>query len=81
MNLCVGCGLDFSTTGSFDDHRVGTHDYTWFEGLRMDPPREDGRRCLDVEEMEAVGWDHDARGRWRSPNRTGNEPLIDRVVL
>jgi hypothetical protein len=66
VNLCR-CGLDFSSSAAFDAHRVGRHAYTFAEGLRMDPPREDGRRCLDRGEMEATGWNVDRRGRWVHP--------------
>ena len=64
MNVCGACGLDFSSVRSFDAHRVGKHAYTWREGLNMDPPREDGRRCLHRSELEAAGMAQDARGRW-----------------
>ena len=50
-----------------DRHRVGVHEYTYGEGLRLNPPREDGRRCLSLEEMEGKGWELDARGRWVDP--------------
>ncbi len=64
MNVCGACGLDFSSVKSFDAHRVGKHAYTYSEGIRMDPMREDGRRCLRVEELEDAGMAQDARGRW-----------------
>ena len=65
MNLCRVCGLDFHSVRDFDAHRVGKHAYTFQEGLRMDPPVEDGRRCLDHEEMLAEGWSLSKQGRWR----------------
>jgi len=65
MTECAACGLFFSGTSSFDAHRAGTHAYTLSEGLRLDPPREDGRRCLHVSEMGAAGMELDTRGRWR----------------
>ena len=65
MNLCRSCGLDFGSVSAFDRHRVGKHAFTYAEGLELDPPREDGRRCLDEDEMLAVGMELDARGRWR----------------
>ena len=43
---CTACGLVFNSDGGFDAHRVGKHAYTFLEGMRMEPPREDGRRCL-----------------------------------
>jgi hypothetical protein len=33
----------------------------------MDPPRDDGRRCLDAEEMRELDWVLDKRGRWTDP--------------
>lgn len=80
MNECSACGLDFATVPSFDDHRVGTFDYTYLEGLRLTPPQEDGRRCLNVEEMEEQGWRKNRFGRWLSPNSV-SEPLLARVRL
>ena len=64
MNLCSACGEDFGGIGAFDAHRVGKHAYDFSEGLKMDPPREDGRRCLDVDEMEQQGFVRNARGSW-----------------
>ena len=77
-NLCRSCGLDFAYLSAFDGHRVGEHDYTFAEGLRMDPPREDGRRCLGEDEMVARGWHVDRYGRWHSAVR---EPVLARVEL
>lgn len=70
MNLCRSCGLDFTSVRDFDSHRVGVHEYTYWEGLRMDPPREDGRRCLTIEEMRAKGWALDTHRRWRRRQRS-----------
>jgi hypothetical protein len=61
---CPSCGLDFSSTAAFDRHRVGTHAYLFAEGLAFDASREDGRRCLDVDEIRAVPMELDDRGRW-----------------
>jgi hypothetical protein len=69
MNLCRSCGLDFTSVRDFDSHRVGTHAYSYWEGLDMSPPVEDGRRCLTVEEMYAEGWAKDQHGRWRRRQR------------
>jgi hypothetical protein len=66
-SFCRTCGEDFSGDDIFARHRVGTHEYLYAEGLEMDPPREDGRRCLDVDEMEAKGWRLNKRGRWADP--------------
>lgn len=61
LNLCRACGLDFTSLGGFDTHRVGKHDYSWsLEHL-------DGRRCLAPSELEERGFRQDARGRWRLP--------------
>ena len=67
MNVCSPCGQDFSSVEAFDRHRVGEHAYSLDEGLLLDSPREDGRRCLSLEEMATTGWAVDARGRWVHP--------------
>ena len=64
LNVCGSCRLDFSSLRAFDGHRVGRHGYTGCEGLRMDPPRDDGRRCLVEWELRAAGFVQDVRGRW-----------------
>jgi hypothetical protein len=64
MNVCVSCGRDFSSLRAFDSHHVGSHAYTHTEGLRMRPPREDGRRCLAEDELRAAGFAQNSRGRW-----------------
>jgi hypothetical protein len=64
-NWCATCGLDFASVRGFDRHRVGVHAFTLSEGLALDPPREDGRRCLDVVELAGLGFELDGRGRWR----------------
>ena len=51
-NECGACGLDFGSVNAFDAHRVGKHEYTYSQGLKLDPPQEDGRRCLDLDELE-----------------------------
>ena len=68
-NGCSGCGQDFTSTSLFDRHRVGRCEYTVEQGLELDPPCEDGRRCLDVDEMNAKGWELNDRGRWLDPVR------------
>lgn len=78
MNVCPTCGLDFSTVAAFDDHRIGTFDYTFQQGVRREPPVFDGRRCLDLEEMEQAGWRTDRYGRWKSPIE---HPAVERVQL
>jgi hypothetical protein len=67
LNQCSDCGEDFSSVKLFDRHRVGVHEYTYAEGFRMDPPREDGRRCLEADEMVSKGWKRNERGRWVDP--------------
>jgi hypothetical protein len=56
LSYCTSCGCDFTGDDLFERHRVGVHDYTYSEGAKMDPPREDGRRCLTRDEMRAKGW-------------------------
>lgn len=65
LNLCRACSQDFAGVEAFDRHRVGEHAFLYSEGLKLDPPREDGRRCLSSEEMLAMGMEVDPRGRWR----------------
>ena len=62
-------GWHFGSLWAFDKHRVGKHAYLYLEGLDMIPPREDGRRCLDVGELEGQGWVEDRWGRWRTPSK------------
>jgi hypothetical protein len=68
LNGCRECGQDFSALKYFDAHRVGVHAYTITEGLKLDPPREDGRRCLSTKEMQDRGWVKDRYGRWTDPS-------------
>jgi hypothetical protein len=68
-NGCTGCGCDFTSTSLFDAHRIGVYAYTYEQGLSLDPPQEDGRRCLDTDEMQAKGWELNSRGRWIDPVR------------
>jgi hypothetical protein len=67
LNGCSECRCDFASVGAFDDHRVGSYAFRYAHGLRFDIPREDGRRCMDEDEMVAAGLELDARGRWRDP--------------
>jgi hypothetical protein len=57
LHGCSGCRQDFTSLSLFDRHRVGVYSYTYSEGAQFFPPREDGRRCLDVDEMKAKGWE------------------------
>jgi hypothetical protein len=63
VNLCRCCNEDFGSVTAFDAHRVGKHEYPW------SPEQEDGRRCLDTEDLKERGWHRDSRGRWRRPIR------------
>ena len=63
MNVCGACGLDFTSLGAFDAHRVGRHAYTFKQGLAMEPPREDGRRCLGPGDPDS-GYAPGRDGRW-----------------
>lgn len=78
MNLCRTCGLDFISLSAFDQHRVGDHDYTFAEGIKREPPDYNGRRCLDISELQDIDWRQDRHGRWRSPVR---ETILERVSL
>lgn len=79
MNLCRSCGEKFGSVSAFDRHRVGKHAFTFTEGLRMDPPREDWRRCLDTDELALAGWNRDSYGRWRQA-RQQEGPSQDHVT-
>jgi len=61
VNLCRSCTQDFAGVGLFDAHRTGAHSHLW------SVEREDGRRCLSPDELEARGWRLDSRGRWSDP--------------
>jgi hypothetical protein len=76
MTFCRACRHDYTNAAAFDRHRVGRHDYTLTEGLRMEPLREDGRRCLDADEMIEAGMELDRHGRWRiAPTEARRESL------
>ena len=51
MNLCRGCGLTFGSLAAFEDHRTG--DFAQGE-----------RRCLTVDEIQALGMIQNTRGWW-----------------
>src|SRR5215471_17852187 len=63
-NLCTGCWQNFGSVTAFDAHRIGKHEYTFWEGAGMSPPRYDGRRCRDIEEMREFGFQQTGEGRW-----------------
>lgn len=62
VNGCSGCGQDFTSLRLFDAHHVGDFALDW-------PENSKGRRCLDSDEMQAMGWERNARGRWVDPAR------------
>jgi hypothetical protein len=68
MNLCRGCGQDFSSVKTFDRHRVGGHEYLW------SPERPNGRRCLSVSEIQGLGWTLNKWGRWLDPSQAFRGP-------
>jgi hypothetical protein len=59
-NGCGACRQDFTSLRLFEAHRVGDHALDW-------PEHDNGRRCLDIEEMQAKGWTQDEKGRWYDP--------------
>lgn len=54
-NQCPGCGELFNSNHSFDMHRFGIHGRS--------------RRCLTVDEMQALGMSKNAGGWWISKER------------
>ena len=68
-DICATCQLVFTGTADFDSHRVGTHAYTYSEGVAMSPLHEDGRRCLSLEEIEQDGCVRNSHGCWSHPRR------------
>jgi hypothetical protein len=79
VNLCRSCKEDFASVDLFDRHRVGVHAYTFLEGVRMDPPRDDGRRFLAVAEMTERGWVRNGRGGWTDPAKHPGARLRPRL--
>jgi hypothetical protein len=77
VNLCAGCKSDFASVKAFDTHRTGSHAFTFAAGLAKDPPRIDGRRCRDEDEMLKTGLELDTRGRWCIPSDV-RERMVDR---
>jgi len=62
VNWCASCGQDFTSLEYFDRHRVGEHGLDW-------PEHENGRRCLDIDELGASGFRRDDAGHWFDPAR------------
>lgn len=78
MNECSACGLNFASVRDFDSHRTGrflqSGPAEYLDRTRAGLVDEDwrptlGRRCLDVDELLADGWDTDPRGRWSTACR------------
>jgi len=44
-DYCRACDQDFGSVKAFDMHRVGTHEYSYSEGLQMTPP---GKMAADA---------------------------------
>jgi hypothetical protein len=61
LNGCSTCGCDFASVSAFDRHRTAVRAYTYTEGLKLDPPVEDGRRCMDEAELLKAGMEVDPR--------------------
>lgn len=64
MNLCRACGRDFSSVENFDKHRIGKHEYDF---VWRDEAKRDGRRCLNEDELRAIGLVPNTKGRWHDP--------------
>ena len=80
MNYCRECEQNFGGITAFDAHRVGVHEYTYSEGAKMDPVREDGRRCLSLSELEGLAsedgsarFGRNKRGEWSVSDHITNE--------
>jgi hypothetical protein len=80
VNECSACRQDFGSLSPFDAHRVGRFpqrgpaDYRDRLSCGLADPLEDwtpelGRRCLEEDELRALGWKQDRHGRWRQPLR------------
>src|SRR5262245_26202887 len=63
LNGCSARGHDFTSPALFDAHHVGDHMLDW-------PEHEDGRHCLDADEMMERGWVQNLQGRWLNPVRS-----------
>ena len=51
QSLCAACGLLFTNTSSFDQHRAGSY--------------ASGRHCKSEAELRANGFEPNERGHWR----------------
>ncbi len=81
MNICSACGEDFGSLSAFDAHRLGKYPQTgpseYLERLRLgltdaDWTPDQGRRCLEPEEMLSKDWHQDRNGRWRTRGPDGD---------
>ena len=80
LNYCRSCNTDFASVAAFDRHRTGVREYLFAEGLLLEPPREDGRRCLAPEEMEGRGWRSTPRAAGASPRVRLGRPSTSKTV-
>ena len=60
--LWRACGLYFTTTSTFDKHRVG---------------RMDNRRCRCAQELTDAGWSQNKHGFWMRPAKASNPGACD----
>jgi hypothetical protein len=70
-NICGGCTLIFGSLTAFDKHRVGGYKGFIYELAETGLPtgkilgeRPSTRRCLTVEEIQALGMVQNDRGWW-----------------
>jgi len=59
-NECPGCGQLFNSMKAFEKHRTGSH-------------TDNGRRCLTVAQMEAIGMMRNAHGWWITEQRSQHD--------
>ena len=57
---CPTCGECFTSTRAFDRHRIGSY---------AKPNQPNTRRCLTANEMDAAGFERNARGFRGEPGR------------
>jgi hypothetical protein len=90
VNECSACELDFASVAAFDAHRIGRYpqrgpaEYQDRRVRGLVPLDEGwqpkyGRRCLDTEELLALGFAKDKRGRWVHPREARRERRRVRV--
>jgi hypothetical protein len=64
MNLCRGCGDDFSSVTLFDvTFTASAHEHLF------DSKHLDGRRCVAASELAATGWTKNEHVQWSDPAR------------